>query len=64
MAEGRARLERYRRNPPHVNFHFDYIVGGRECSVRGLRVAETRVDEDIVRRLVPNRRGARCESGL
>jgi hypothetical protein len=63
MAERGARLERDPGHPADVEIHFDDVVGFRKGSVGGRCVAEHRVDEDIVRRLVPHRRGAREERG-
>jgi hypothetical protein len=59
LAERRPRLERHPGHPADVEIHFDNMVGFGKGPVGRLAVAEHRVDEDIVPRLVPDRRRAR-----
>ncbi len=58
MAEGGARLDRHPGHPADVKFHLDDMVGDGK-GARGRRgIAKRRVDQHIVRHLVPHHRRA------
>ncbi len=56
MAEGGARLDRDAGHAADMELHLDDLVGGRKGALGRRGVAEPGVDENVVGRLVPNRR--------
>ena len=64
MAERGARLDRDAGHAADMEFHLDDLVGGRKGAFGRRGVAERGVDENVVGRLVPDRRRTRHQRVL
>ena len=64
FTERGARLERGGGDAADMEFHADDMVGAGERRIGGLRIAKPRVDQDVVRDLVPDRGCARYQRRL